>query len=78
MKTILSEEDKNDTFDLLEEILQESADIKLGYIQRDKLFELIEKRIAIKYYNEGVKDSVKTLESCQEVIEERLDLLIQY
>ena len=63
--------------DLLEEILQENVEIKLGFIQRDKILELIEKQIGIKYYNAGVKDSMKTLEGCQELFEERLDLLIQ-
>ena len=49
MKNVLSEEDKNDTMDLLEEILQENVEIKLGFIQRDKILELIEKQIGIKY-----------------------------
>lgn len=78
MKEILSEEDKNEAMDLLEEILQENADIKLGFIQRDKLLEFIDKKIGTKYYNRGVRDAAIAVESCQEVFEERLDQLIQY
>lgn len=63
--------------DMLEQILQENTDIKLGIIQRDKILELIEKELGLHYYNKGVKDAIKTVESCQEVFEEKLDLLIQ-
>jgi len=78
MKDILSKDDKNETMDLLEEILQETTDINLGLIQRDKILELLEKKIGFRYYNEGIRDAIKTVNQCQEVFEERLDLLMQY
>lgn len=77
LKNVLTEENKNDCMDMLEQILQENTDIKLGIIQRDKILELIEKELGLHYYNKGVKDAIKTVESCQEVFEEKLDLLIQ-